>query len=130
MDIENLDRMRQLLIDMHRNEGVVIIFDTKLAKEKGYTSDEILLALDIIDRNPDVDEVMRTALLGYYQESEILPRIYYIREVGLLFFYFYSADYFYYGFREQVPQCIDDVIATLKCNFQLLPSIMGNYIKK
>ncbi len=118
MDIENADRMRQLMIDMHKNDGVIIIFDTKLAQEKGYTSDEILLALDIIDRNPDVDEIMRAALLGYYQDdSDILPRIYYIRELGLLFFYFYEADQFYYGLRDQVPQCIDEVIDTLKCNF-------------
>ncbi len=116
MGIENLDRMRQLLIDMHRNDGVTIIFDTELAKEKGYTGDEILNALDIIHRNPDVDAVMGAALLGYYKDDDdLLPRIYYIREIGLLFFYFYEADCFFYAFRDQVPQCIDEVIATLKC---------------
>jgi hypothetical protein len=117
MDNENIERMRQLLIDMHKNEGPTIIFDTKLAEKKGYCTDEILSALDIIERTPDNDELMKAALLGYYKDKDdLLPRIFYIREVGLLFFYFYATDQFYYGFREQVPQCIDEVIATLKCN--------------
>lgn len=116
MDIENVDRMRQLMIDMHKNDGVIIIFDTKLAQEKGYTGDEILLALDIIDRTPDTDVLFQTALCAYYKDSGIIPRIFYIREIGLLFFYFYEAECFFHGFREQVPQCIDAVIATLKCD--------------
>ena len=116
MNNENVERMRQLIIDMHRNEGVAIIFDTKLAQEKGYTGDEILLALDIIDRAPEVDILFNNAMSAYYKDSGIVPRIYYIREIGLVFFYFYEADCFYYCYREQVPESIDVVIATLKCD--------------
>jgi hypothetical protein len=111
-----LHRLRCLINDIQEQTIDKVNFDTDIAIDKGYTSEEKQEAEQIIIHTPKQTPQyrdVRFAILRFCFGRQILPEILYIEEARIVYLFFPGQGKYFMVYEEQLSDKLTEIYADL-----------------
>ena len=111
-----LQRLRNIITDIHQQSIKEVDFDTDIALQKGYSvkeKEEVeQIILNTPKQTPKYKDV-QMSILRFCFGRQVLPEIYFIEEAGMVYLFFPEQGKYFMVYEEQLSLRLEEIYSAL-----------------